>query len=65
MKVERIISIGRIDQEEKEADLTSRLTPDQRVSLLEDLRKQVYTMVKHEYPRRLSRVLTVIKKRKS
>lgn len=64
MRVERVLSLGKLGEHVKGIDSTRDISPDERVSLLEDLREQVYTMVKHEYPRRLSRILTVIKKRK-
>jgi hypothetical protein len=48
---------------EKGIDLSKNLSPDDRVSLLEDLRQQIYLNIKHEYPGRLQRVLTVIKRK--
>jgi hypothetical protein len=48
--------------QEKGIDLSKNLSPDDRVSLLEDLRQQIYLNIKHEYPGRHQRVLTIIKK---
>jgi hypothetical protein len=60
-KVLKIIKTPKIT--EKGIDLSKNLSPDERISLLEDLRQQIYLNIKHEYPRRLQRVLTVIKKK--
>ena len=61
MEIKRVISVGRTnDIPEKGRALTAHLSPNERVSLLEDLREHVYLMVKHEYPGRLQRVIEVI-----
>ena len=64
MEIKRVIKILKnSNKTEKGIDLSKNLSPDERVSLLEDLRQQIYLNIKHEYPRRLQRVLTIVKKR--
>lgn len=62
MNIKKIISVGHIDKRERGIDLTKHLTPNERVSLLEELREQTYLTIKHEYPKRLRRVLEVVKR---
>jgi hypothetical protein len=50
MAIKKVISIGNIQKHEWGIDLTKHLTPNERVSLLEELRKQTYLAIKHEYP---------------
>jgi hypothetical protein len=64
MAIKKIISIGNIQKRERGIDLTKHLTPNERVSLLEELREQTYLAIKHEYPKRLRRVLEVAKRPK-
>jgi hypothetical protein len=62
MALKKIISIGQIKARERGIELTKDLTPNERVSLLEDLREQTYLAIKHEYPKRLRRILEVVKR---
>jgi hypothetical protein len=62
MTLKRVISISKIHKRERGIDLTKHLTPNERISLLEELRKQTYFAIKHEYPGRLRRVLEVVKR---
>lgn len=57
--MKKILSVNRIDYNEKGIDLTKNYSGDQRVSMLEDLRQQVSKVTQHEYPRRLRRVLEI------
>ena len=62
MAIKKIISVGQIKVRERGIDLTRDLSPNERVSLLEDLREQTYLAIKHEYPKRLRRILEVVKR---
>jgi hypothetical protein len=62
MKLKRILSIGNISDNLGGA---SRLTPRQRLSLLEDLRQEMAWAFHYEYPQRLRRILKVVKQKKS
>lgn len=62
MRVERVLSISKLDNVEKGVDLTKHMSGDQRVSLLEDLRRQMTKVTHYEYPRRLRRVLEISKR---
>jgi hypothetical protein len=64
MTIKRVISISNIQKRERGIELTRQLTPNERISLLEELRKQTHIAVKHEYPGRLRRVLEVAKRGK-
>jgi hypothetical protein len=45
------------------ARLTKHLTGNQRVSLLEEMRREAMRVFHHEYPRRLRRVLEVTQRK--
>jgi hypothetical protein len=62
MKVERILTITKLNNSEKAIDLTRHLSGDERISMVEDLRQETTKVTHHEYPQRLRRVLTVIKR---
>ena len=59
MKIEKVLSVGRFDPEEKGIDLTRAQGGDERVSMLEDLRRHMSKVTQSEYPRRLRRVLEI------
>lgn len=59
MKVEKVLSIGRMNSDEKGVDLTRDLSGDERVSMVEELRRQSSKVTHNVYPRRLRRVLEV------
>ncbi len=59
MRLQKVLSVEKLNRDEKSVDATRRLTGDERVSLLEDLRRQMSKVTHHEYPRRLRRVLAV------
>jgi hypothetical protein len=62
MKLEKILTIEKIDNNEKGIDHTKNLTGNDRVSLVEDLRREMAKVTHNEYPSRLRRVLEIIKK---
>lgn len=64
MKLKRVLSIGHISDDLSGARLTEHLTGNQRVSLLEEIRRDMAKIGKYAYPKRLRRVLTVIKQKK-
>ena len=45
MTIKRVISISNIQKRERGFELTKQLTPNERISLLEELRKQTYIAV--------------------
>lgn len=65
MKLKRELSVGHINDGFNGARLTEHLTGNQRVSLLEDLRRIGAKVGQYEYPRRLRRVLEVAEQKKS
>lgn len=62
MRVERVLTISKRNNEEKGVDFTDHLTGDERVSLLEDIRRDMGKVTQNEYPSRLRRVLEVSKR---
>ena len=63
MRIARVLTVGRLDSDEKGIDLTRHLTGDERVSMLEDLRQEMSKVTQREYPRRLRRVLEITHRR--
>ena len=59
MRLKKILSVGRLEDREKAHELTKHISPEDRVSQLEDQRQQVAKVLGYEYPRRLRRILTV------
>jgi hypothetical protein len=59
MKFERVITVSRRDKDEKGIDVTRHLTGEERVSLLEDIRRDMAKVTHHEYPSRLRRLLEI------
>ena len=59
MKVERLLSIGKRVRDEKGVDMTRSLSHEERLSMVEDLRREMSKVTHREYPRRLRRVLEV------
>lgn len=60
--MKRILTISKFDPNEKACDHTRHLTGDERVSLLEQLRREMSKVSHREHPKRLRRVLTVAKR---
>jgi hypothetical protein len=63
MKVERVLTVSKMNNIEKGIDFTRHMSGEERVSLLEDLRREMTKVGHYEYPRRLRRVLEVSKRR--
>jgi hypothetical protein len=64
MKLKRVLSVGNMSDNFSGARLTEHLTGNQRVSLLEDIRRDMARILHYEYPRRLRRVLKVTEQKK-
>jgi hypothetical protein len=67
MTIKRVLSIGHISDGLRGAKLTEHLTGSQRLSLIEDLRRETAEAFHRAYPKRLRRVpevaeLTRVKK---
>ncbi len=62
MKVERILTVTKLNNTEKAIDSTRHLSGDERISMVEDLRQEIAKVTHHEYPQRLRRVLTITKR---
>ncbi len=60
--MKRVLTISKFDPNEKACDHIRHLTGDERVSLLEDLRQEMCKVTHREYPQRLRRVLTIVKR---
>jgi hypothetical protein len=65
MKLQRVLSVGKIGDGVSGARLTEHMTGDQRVSLLEDIRRDMAKVCHYEYPKRLRRVLEVAEQKQS
>jgi hypothetical protein len=63
MKIEKILTIEKSNRCEKGIDLTKNLSGNERVSLVEDLRREITKVRHYEYPLRLRRVLEISKRR--
>jgi capsule polysaccharide export protein KpsC/LpsZ len=61
-RMERVLTIVKHDPNENACDHTRHLTGDQRVSLLEDLRRRMSKVTHRAYPRRLRRVLVIARR---
>lgn len=62
LRVEKVISSSENFKKLKAIEVTAHLTGDERVSMLEDLRREASRITGNEYPRRLRRILEVLKK---
>jgi|ETNmetMinimDraft_15_1059895.scaffolds.fasta_scaffold373050_2 nicotinamide riboside kinase len=62
LKVERKISVITRSDDTRGIDQTKHLTPEERLSLLEDLRREMAKIQQYDYPQRLRRVLEVVKR---
>ena len=60
--VKRVLTITKFDPNEKACDHTRHLTGSERVSLLEDLRREMSKVTHREYPKRIRRVLEIFKR---
>jgi hypothetical protein len=63
MKTEKTLTIEKSDRNEKGIDFTKNLTGNERVSLVEKLRREMTKVRHYEYPHRLRRVLEISKRR--
>jgi hypothetical protein len=63
MKIEKTLAIEKPDRNEKGIDFTKNLTGNERVSLVEDLRREMSKVRHNEYPHRLRRILEISKRR--
>jgi hypothetical protein len=64
MKFERVLTVQSWDPTEKAVDLTRHMSGNERVSLLEDLRRDMSKVTHREYPSRLRRLLEVFERRR-
>jgi hypothetical protein len=62
MKTGKFLTIEKSDPNEKGIDFTKNLTGNERVSLVEDLRREMTKVRHHEYPHRLRRILKISKR---
>lgn len=62
MKIEKVLTISKLNKVEKAIDFTRHLTHDERISMVEELRQEIAKVTQHEYPQRLRRVLTIAKR---
>lgn len=60
MPMERVLTVSTLDNDEKAIDRTRHLTGEERLSLLEDLRRDMFRMLNREYPQRVQRVLEIV-----
>jgi hypothetical protein len=64
MKLKRVLSVGDMNDGLSGARLTEHMSGNQRVSLLEDIRRDMAKVCRYEYPKRLRRVLEVAEQKK-
>jgi len=62
MRIQRVLSVAKRNDSEKGVDLTRHMTGNERVSLLEDLRREMAKVTHREYSSRLRRVLEIAKR---
>ena len=63
MKIERKITLGRINEKVKHSDYTKNLTGEERMSLLEELRYDLGKFLDYDYSGRFNRVLSVVERK--
>jgi len=63
MKIERVLTISKGPKREKGIDLCKHLTPQERLSLLEDLRQEMSKLTQQPYPIAIERTLTIVRRR--
>lgn len=63
MKIKKVLSVGHIHDGFRGAKLTEHLTPRQRLSLLEELRRDMAGIYHYAYPKRLRRVLEFVERK--
>jgi hypothetical protein len=62
MHIERTLSIGGIDDNEKQSDYTKQLSGEERISLLEELRYDLGKFLNYDYSRRFERSFSVVER---
>jgi hypothetical protein len=64
MKLQRVISVGHVSDGVRGGRATRHMSSAERLSLLEDIRREAARVFHYEYPRRLRRVLEVVDREK-
>jgi hypothetical protein len=64
MKLKRVLSVHSLYENPTGAQLTAHMTGNQRVSLLEEMRRDAAKIFHYEYPQRLRRILQVVEQKK-
>jgi hypothetical protein len=64
MQIQRTFSIAHIDDKEKQSDYTKKLSGEERISLLEELRYDLGKFLNHDYSGRFERSLSVVEREK-
>lgn len=59
MRVLRVLTTGSLTDRDRGAAATQHMTHSERLSLLEEIRREAARVFHHDYPRRLRRVLEV------
>ena len=62
MTLQRVISFGHIKDNFRGAQTTMHLSAKNRLSHLEDLRREAARIFHYEYPRRIRRILEVVER---
>lgn len=62
MKIERKTTLGHIDEEIKQSDYTKKLTGEERISHLEELRYDLGKFLDYDYSGRFERILSVVER---
>jgi len=62
MKIERILTIAKGPKREKGIDLCKHLTPEERLSLLEDLRQEMAKITQEPYPHTVEKTLMIVRR---
>ena len=63
MRIKRTISIGHINDKTKQSDYTKKLSGEERISLLEELRYDLGKFLNYDYSGRFERSLSVIERK--
>jgi len=62
MKIDRVLTIVKGPKRERGIDRCKHLTPEERLSLLEDLRQEMSKLTGQPYPRSVERTLTIARR---
>lgn len=63
MKIERKLTIGSMDETIKNSTYTKTLPPEERISLLEELRYDLGEITGYDYSQRFKRIISIFERK--